>query len=485
MTDTLSHPSQSAAPGVADRTEQSSVVAPAISFALSAAIIAFILGFYTTEKKWFPWSLLHDARKTEQSIRMQLFPPFAPEQFIGFSDEIAADAPASRIRIMAPAPAAPAGEHFLLMGGFDQYLDYCPKFGCIAVEYTRTGKPVHAYPYRPDELERHQTVAFAYEQVFFHFTTNVYPIGLAKLPGGDIVVTFQQWNMFPFAGGIARIRPDGTPVWFRRDYTHHWPRLLSPNEIAVTAMRIGPSELHFRLAGNLDVDLSCDGRIEEDIVRILDTDGQVKEEIPVFDALVHSPWRGMLFEASVPCAPVHLNYVAPVTSAMVRLFPDVRSDDLIVSLRDLNAFAIIGRRDHRLKHMFTGTFLRQHSVQPVGQSTTVLIFDDHGADWSGGPSRLLAYDLATREEKTLLPNANARGISMFSDTAGNISVSPDLSRIIVAATWDGRAYELKATDGAVLTVFNNLHNLSTVPEAGDSYATRAGRFALGGVYYVQ
>ncbi|MGH6875882.1 MAG: arylsulfotransferase family protein [Rhizomicrobium sp.] len=462
-------------------------VAPWLStlrVALSAAIIAFLLSFYLTEKKWFPYSILHNARKTEQTIRLQLFPPFAPEQFLGFSDLRPADAPRNRIRILAPAPAAPAGEHFLLAGGFDQYLDYCPRYGCIAVEYRRSGNLVHAFPYRPDLLEAHQAVSLPYEQVFFRFTTNVYPIGLLKLPGGDIVVTFQQWNTFPYAGGIARLRPDGTPVWFRHDYSHHWPRLLSANEIGVPAMRIGASEQSFRLGGNLDVRLSCDGKIEEDIVRILDTDGRVKEEIPVSDALVRSPWRGMLDNAAVPCAPVHLNYVAPVTSAMVRLFPDVEPDDLIVSLRDLNAFAIVGRRNHRLKHMFTGTFLLQHSVQPLGQSATVLIFDNHGADWNGGPSRLIAYDLATRSERTLLPNPNARGIGMFSDVAGNISVSPDLSRVIVTAMEDGTAYELNTSDGSLLTLFNNLHDLSTVPEAGDSHTVRAGRFALGGVYYV-
>ena len=299
------------------------------------------------------------------------------------------------------------------------------------------------------------------------------------------MVTFQQWNTFPFAGGIARLRPDGTPVWFRHDYSHHWPRLLSTGEIAVPAMRIGPSKISFPLAGNINVDLACDGKIERDIVRIIDTSGRMKQEISVFDAVQHSPWRGMLVEAPNQCVPLHLNYVTSVTSAMVRLFPDVAPEDLLVSLRDLNALAIIGRRDHRLKHMFTGTFLRQHSAQPFGQSATTLIFDDHGGDWSGGPSRLLSFDLATQKERTLLPNANAPGATMFSDTAGNISVSPDLSRVIVASSWDGKAYEIRISDGAVLTVFNNIHDLRTVPTAGDSRSRRAGRFVLGGVYYVQ
>ncbi len=245
-------------------------VAPALRIALSAGVIAFLVGFYLTEKKWFPYGLLNDARKTEQTIRLQLFAPFAPEQFIGFSGLSATDAARSRIRILALARDAAPDENFLVMGGLDQYLDYCPRFGCIAVERTRTGKVVHAYPYRPDELDAHQTVSLPYEQVLFRFTTNVYPVGLLKLPDGDLIVTFQQWNVFPFAGGIARLHPDGTPVWFRRDYSHHWPRLLARSEIAVPAMRIGPEKVSYPLADDVNVELACDGKVELDIVRILD-----------------------------------------------------------------------------------------------------------------------------------------------------------------------------------------------------------------------
>jgi hypothetical protein len=455
------------------------------AFVASVAVIAFLLGFYFTEKHWAPYRTLHNAVKTTTSLYTQLFPPFGPEQFIGFDQRAPADAARNRIIVRQPLTGAPADEHFLMTGGLNEYLDYCPRFGCVAVEFTRSGKVVHAWQYRPDLLATKETVSRPYEEMLFRFTTNRYPVGLIKLPDGDLVVTFQQWNTFPFAGGIARIHPDGTPVWFRHDYSHHWPRLLSANEIAVPAMRIGPSKISFPLAESTKVEFACDGKIEKDIVRILDTGGRVKQEISVFDAVAHSPWRGMLVEAPNPCVPLHLNYVTSVTPAMVHLFHDVAADDLLVSLRDLNALAIIGRRDHRLKHMFTGTFLRQHSAQPLGQSATTLIFDDHGADWSGGPSRLLAFDLATHDEKTLFPNANARGATMFSDTAGNISISPDATRAIVASSWDGKAYEVRISDGAVLTVFNNIHDISKVSEAGSSRMQHAGRFVLGGIYYVQ
>jgi len=441
-------------------------------------------GFLLAEVKRFPYTVIRNAQKTAASLFAQVFPPFVPEQFIDFSGGKIGDVKHDRIIPRAAAPEAAAGEHFLMAGGLYQYLDYCPGYGCIAVEFTRTGSLVHAYPYRPNEFEAHQIVSLPYEQINFRFTLNMYPLGLLKLPGGDLIVTFQQWNTFPFAGGVARLRPDGSIIWFRHDYSHHWPRLLPDGEIAVPAMRIGNSEISAPLAPGISVDLKCDGKIERDIVRIIDQDGRVKQEIPVFGAIIHSPLRGMLFASPVPCDPLHLNYIAPVTRGIVSLYQDVAPDDLIVSFRDLDAFAILGRHDGRLKHVFNGTFLRQHSVQPLGESATVLIFDNLGSDWKGGPSRLLAYDLADGAERTLLPDDGASGIGMFSDVGGNISISPDLSRAIVTSSWEGRAYEIRIADGKVLTVFNNVHDLGSVPSAGEARGRAAARFRFGGVYYV-
>ena len=466
------------------RTFASAVVAARteIGFAVSVFVIGFVAGFVFTQKQWFPYSALQNAHKTIASLRSQLAPPFSPYEFLGFSGGPIAAIKAERMITISSDPGA--SEHLLLEGGFDQYLDYCPKSGCLAVEFARNGSLVHAWPYFPEEFARHEIASLPYEQLMFSPTVNRYPIGLLKLPNGDLIVSFQQWNMFPFAGGIARVRPDGHVVWFRHEYDHHWPTLLPDGEIATPAMRIAGSKITARLGGATDVELKCDGKIEDDIVRILDTDGRVKQEISVLDAVLRSPFRGMLFEAPVPCAPVHLNYIAQVTIGMVSLFRDVSPDDLLVSMRDLNAFGILGRHDQRLKHVFTGTFLRQHAVVPFGQSSTVLMFDDHGADWNAGPSRLLAYDMATHSERTIFPNSATSPFRMFSDVAGTVSISPDLSRAIVSSNWEGRAFEVRISDGKVLTVFNNVHDLRNVEAAGDGRSRAAGRFVLGGAWYV-
>jgi hypothetical protein len=120
----------------------------------------------------------------------------------------------------------------------------------------------------------------------------------------------------------------------------------------------------------------------------------------------------------------------------------------------------------------------QHSVQPLGQSATMLIFDNQGGDWESGPSRFLAYDLAGHAERTLLPNPENGGGARFSYALGNISVSSDLTRAIVAYGATGRAYEIRLADKKILTEFDNVHDLKKIPAAAGAPPGALARFNL-------
>lgn len=452
---------------------------------ISIFMVSAVIGVLSEITGTFPADVIDHAILTGVVLYDQLYPPsISPSGLVGWEAGNASDIRDRRIVARAAVPTAARNEHFLMNGGLYQYMNYCPGYGCIAAEFDRAGNLIHAYPYRPDQFHEHQIVSLPYEEVLFQFSKNMIPAGVLKLPDDDLIVTFLQMNSFPYGGGIARVHPDGSVEWFRRDYSEHWPRLLPSGNIAVPALRIGGSRLSVPLAEGTRTVLNCRSKILEDIIRILNPDGQVQQEISVFDALVHSPYRGLL-KGAPPCDPLHVNYVAPVTRAMESLLPDVSPGDLVVSLRNLDAFVILGRRDHRLKHLFRGTFIHQHSVQPLGQSANVLIFDNLGGDRNSGPSRLLEYDLANHTERNLLLKAGFGGSAGFSDEFGNISVSPDYSRAIVAYTETGRAYEIRLADGKVLTTFDNLQDVHKVRAVAGAHADELARFFLYTVTYTQ
>ena len=84
--------------------------------------------------------------------------------------------------------------------------------------------------------------------------------------------------------------------------------------------------------------------------------------------------------------------------------PDgIAKGDLTLSLRNISAFVILDGETSRVKRLVRGTFSRQHSVQHLKDSV-FLMFDNHGGDEIGGPSRLLEFDLADGAERTIFPN---------------------------------------------------------------------------------
>ena len=116
-----------------------------------------------------------------------------------------------------------------------------------------------------------------------------------------------------------------------------------------------------------------------------------------------------------------------------------------------------------------------------------LMFDNHGGDAEGGPSRLLAVDLATGEERTIFPTREhpARLGEAFSGTAGNVDIAPDGERALVVFSTDGAAYEIRLEDGAILAEYHHVHDVSMVdslPE--EDRMAKAGVFVLYGVNYI-
>ena len=126
-----------------------------------------------------------------------------------------------------------------------------------------------------------------------------------------------------------------------------------------------------------------------------------------------------------------------------------------------------------MKQMVRGTFNYQHSVQHLGGSE-FLLFDNHGADASAGPSRVLLVDISgdSVREQTVFPTAETtEEFKLFSHNRGNISISLDRERVLVASSNQGIALEVRLSDGVILNVFRNVHDLTglnhNLGEAGD------------------
>ena len=227
--------------------------------------------------------------------------------------------------------------------------------------------------------------------------------------------------------------------------------------------RVGEESITFERPGGKRTTIRCPTLANPylDTVNVVDGDGRLLKRIDLVDALVSSKFASALLHTSNACDPLHLNFI--------HLLGDdaggahgIAPGDLVVSLRNLSAFAILDAESGRLKRLVRGSFLQQHSVHRL-EGSTFLMFDNLGHDHVGGPSRLLMVDVSPtggrRRSFPMRPPLKPCG-SLFSQSAGSIDISPDRERAIIAFTGDSVAVEVRISDGAVLNVFTSLHDLS-------------------------
>ena len=451
---------------------------PLLLFMMALTIGGLVYGVYAGYRQIFPYSLLRAATLTGRQMYMDLGGAQLTNDigFIRFEDGI----PATQITAqrVIPKHAIGSAESYLLTGGPGQFLDICPQNGCLAVEMSRFGKVLHAWPFRPEDFRKTALVNRPREGFSSDPASRVYSAGLAQLPGGDLIAVFFRSNSFPDGGGIARIGKDGHFVWFRNNYAHHWPS-VSGNEIffPLTALREGVRPV---LAGGEELfEVGCPWKYYAGEIEIADLSGKIKDHINVLDALLASPYRFALWHTWEKCDPLHINSVVPVGGELAQGLAGVAPEDLLISMRHISALGIIGRRDHKFKRIFFGPFFGQHSAKPL-HGTKVLLFDNLGGEDGPSSSRLLEFDLENSALRTIFPASGARA-PLFSLRSGTVDIASDGTRAIVTATEQGQAYEVSIADGQVLTVFNNVH---PVPGGANKQTSmRSAYFQSYGIYY--
>jgi len=461
--------------------------APLIIFIASIAVLAFIAGLIVVDRKVFPYPQLRDGVKTIRFVAGQMFG--AP--YVGFFDITgAAPVPLSEIRarrFRALAPEGMGAERVVIVGGLNQYLDLCPEFGCLAVTIDRTGAVATATPFRPAAILAADSADGAYPRQGLADRPEliIRPVGATPYPDGDLLVTFQSigdTGAFPYSMGVGRIAPDGTPRWFRFDFSHHWATLMPDGRALVPSLTVADAEAT-ALDGARRVRLRCEsGRPMIDHVAIIDGAGQVVRRIDIFEQLATGPWSMRLQQTIDGCDPLHLNYI-DIVSADDAPEAGLVAGDLVLSLRNISAVAILDGTSGAVKRVLGGSFAQQHSVHHLSGSK-LLMFDNWGGDAAGRPSRLLEIDLATGAERRVFPPEGAfEGETQFSRVASHLDISADRSRALVAFSEMHRVFEVDLATGEPLMVFEGLHDLSLIADAPAALRGAAARGRIFGAYY--
>ena len=77
-------------------------------------------------------------------------------------------------------------------------------------------------------------------------TWRVYPTCAYLYPNGDILVSYQGNNIFPYPMGLAKFDKDSKLLWKRDGYYHHWFSVDAEGKIYVPGATVVDSPLHVK-----------------------------------------------------------------------------------------------------------------------------------------------------------------------------------------------------------------------------------------------
>ena len=342
----------------------------------------------------------------------------------------------------------PAPDYLILMtGGFDYRRDLCPKHGCMAMVMERDGTVLHTWEADSAALFSDEMLAGFKGHASWD---KVYVQGVELADNGDLVVTFQGTNIFPYQVGVARFGWDGTLKWVKADSSHHWPTVDSQGDILTPIARIEHDVP--KIAGTRQ-DLNCTyGTIFQEGVQILAPDGTEVSRFWMDDLVRKSDKQGLAYSVRDDCDPYHVNGVDEVNAALAARLDGVEEGDLVVSLRSSSSLVILDRVDGSIKRILQGPMVAQHSprVLPDGD---IIVFDNMGGQNTKVGTRILILDPVAETARTAFPvELDGPGGDIDSREEGAVRASPDGRHALIAETLNGRIIEADLETGKAIWI---------------------------------
>lgn len=442
-----------------------------IMFVVSLCMIAFAYGVATMQYRIFPYQAIMDARSAYQALMDE-------EDDALFAGVIALDPKAAAKPIVATLDPAAGTEYLLVTGGPFQFMQRCPKFGCMAWIIDRDGKVLYSW-----EVNTEQLFGDLPKLSGRPLIRNMYPSGVALDRDGSLVMVFQARNTFPAQVGIAKVDRDGKLLWKRWDQNHHWPFIDSAGNIYAPFMRLANNPEFF---GPTRIEVRCpSGRVKLEGISIYGSDGRPKRQIELSERMLGGNYPGLLYSLRDGCDPIHINWIEPIDASVAARIPGVNAGDMLVSLRESGAIGIVDKNSGDFKRVSTGRAAGQHSPRFLPDGS-LLVFDNKGGNRAQGGTRIVRMNLVTGAVETVFPRpGETREVPFFSEIAGHIDVSADGRRALITGHEPGRAFEIDIATGRPLWSYSSEFDIAPYLELeGIRTKTNQAVQRLWGVHYV-
>ena len=266
------------------------------------------------------------------------------------------------------------------------------------------------------------------------------------LADGDLLVVYDRPHHTPYGRGLARFDSDGRVVWGLVEHLHHDVAVAADGRLYALAHEIR-AEPRERLAG-------VKAPFFDEFLVVVSADGTILDRISIYEAFDRSPFRHAITRLADLDNPygdyLHPNAVEIVTPEVAARVAGWKVGQALVSLREMDALALIdiGRRE--VVWLLRGQWHRQHDPDLLSNGR-VIVFDNQGDFASGGSSRVVEVDPHSGGILWQFPSTPAA--TLYSDLRGGQQVL-DNGNVLITESTAGRLLEVTRA-GEIAWEFQN------------------------------
>jgi len=249
-------------------------------------------------------------------------------------------------------------------------------------------------------------------------------------PNGDLLGIYEGF-------GIVKLDAASRVLWAHRGGIHHDLEVLPNGEIWVLDRE-----------GKIVPRINPDQGILEDLITVLSPEGRVLRRISLLESLERSRWSSLLGRAKRAGDIFHTNTLEVLDGRFAGRDPAFRKGNVLVSILELDALAIVDPDREEVVWARTGTWRKQHqpTFLPGGN---LLLFDNRGP----GRDRSRVVELDPETGRIVWGYGGTPEIDLFSKTLGSCQRLPNGNTLITESE-NGRALEVTPEGRSVWEFYN-------------------------------
>jgi len=307
--------------------------------------------------------------------------------------------------------------------------------------------------------------ANAYQGLNFYTTGHAPEAHLIDMDGGVLHSwRYELADVWPQSAALV----DDPPNWWRRGHVYPNGDVLAIFERLGLIKLDKDSQLLWSFSGGChhDLDVTSDGRIFvlshrfvehptlrkgesiiDDLITVLNADGEELRQVSVLNALANSEYSGVPYRSRAPVDILHTNTLEVLDGRLESQLPAFKRGNILVSFLHADTIAVVDMEAEKVVWALSGMWQRQH--QPtVLDNGNLLLFDNRGHNLR---AKVIEFDPATQE--LIWSYKGTAGSGFESYRQGSNQRLPNGNTLITDSV-NGRAFEV-TQDGTIVWEFVN------------------------------